>query len=314
MHRHRVFIDQMRYTLPLRYIESITRAGSIRKAAEDLSITASALNRRILAMEEELGVSLFERLPQGVRLTSAGELFLQMSRMHLADLDRVKSQIADLKGVRRGHISIACSQALLSSFIPQQIAKYRNMHPGVTFNVLARDRSDAEDAVINMQADLAVVFEPTLQVDFQVIHAESQPIYAILPVDHPLSGKTVIRLGECLNYDLALPKSTIGVRYLLEDALKAGVRKLEPVLESDNFETLRYYAKYEQVITFQIAVGLPEKENSNGLVFIPLDQNDVPPGIMYVGQLRHRALPVAAAKFANQLSEALAKTGITLIE
>ena len=49
-------------------------------------------------MEEELGVSLFERLPQGVRLTSAGELFLQMSRMHLADLDRVKSQIADLKG------------------------------------------------------------------------------------------------------------------------------------------------------------------------------------------------------------------------
>jgi DNA-binding transcriptional LysR family regulator len=265
-------------------------------------------------MEEELGVSLFERLPQGVRLTSAGELFLQMSRMHLADLDRVKSQIADLKGVRRGHISIACSQALLSSFIPQQVAKYRSMHPGVTFSVLARDRSDAVDAVINMQADLAVVFEPTRQVDFQVIHAESQPIYAILSADHPLSSKTTIRLGECLNYDLALPKSTIGVRYLLEDALKADARKLEPVLESDSFETLRYYARYEQVITFQIAVGLPEKEDSSGLVYIPLDQNDVNPGIMYVGQLRHRALPVAAAKFANQLSEALDETVNTLSE
>ena len=176
----------MRYTLPLRYVEAINKAGSIRKAAERLSITASALNRRILMMEEELGVELFERQPKGVCLTSAGELFLQMSRMHLADLERVKSQIADLTGVRRGHISIACSQALAASFVPKQIARYRKKYPGVTFNVFVRDRAEAERAVITMQADIGIVFEPTRQSDFRVIHTELQPLYAILHRQHPL--------------------------------------------------------------------------------------------------------------------------------
>lgn len=295
----------MRYTLPLKYVQSITKAGSIRKAAEQLAITASALNRRILTMEEELGVDLFERQPKGVRLTSAGELFLQMSRMHLADLEKVKSQIADLTGVRRGHVSIACSQALLSSFMPQQIAKYRSKHPGVTFNVLMRDRAAAEEAVITMQADLAIVFEPTRQTDFQVIHAQRQPIYAILHASHPLSSRLNLRLTDCLDYDLALPESDIGVRYLLETALKNSSRKLEPVLESNSFEVLRNYALHEQIITFQIAVGLSEINNSSGLVMIPLNSKDVPPGIMILGQLRQRTLPVAAAKFANQLAEAL---------
>ena len=46
-------------------------------------------------------------------------------------------------------------------------------------------------------------------------------------------------------------------------------------------------------------------QGSNGLVAIPVDLKDVPPGIMSIGQLRQRTLPVAAAKFANQLTEAL---------
>lgn len=295
----------MRYTLPLRYVDAITKAGSIRKAAERLSITASALNRRILMMEEELGVELFERQPKGVCLTSAGELFLQMSRMQLADLERVKSQIADLKGVRRGHVSIACSQALASSFVPKQIARYREKYPAVTFNVFVRDRAAAEMAVITMQADIGIVFEPTRQSDIQVIHTELQQLYAILHRQHPLANRTSLRLGECLNYHVALPASPIGVRHLLEVALKNSSRNLEPVLESDSFDLLRHYAQYEDVVTFQIAVGLDEVRGSADLVAIPLDPKDVPSGIMIIGQLRQRTLPVAAAKFAYQLTEAL---------
>lgn len=295
----------MRYTLPLKHIEAVARHGSIRKAAEVLSITSTSLNRRILSMEEELGVDLFERLPRGVRLTSAGELFLQSARMHLAELERVKGQISDLKGVRRGHISIACSQALLPSFLPEQIAIYRKKHPGVTFNVLLRDRTAAEQALVDMTSDLAIVFEPVQLADFQIIHTEPQPIYAVMSNQHPLGSKEKIRLGDCLEYPLALPLAPIGVRYLLEVAMQNNPLKLEPVLESDSFEFLRYHAIHEQVITFQIAVGLPVKADLLGLVARQLDSRDVPPGFLYLGQLRGRTLPVAAAKFANQLIEAL---------
>ena len=115
----------MKHLLPLTYIDAVFKAGSIRKVAETLAITSTALNRRILAMEEELGVLIFERLARGVRLTTAGEILIHHIREQLTDMERVKSQIADLTGERRGHVSIACSQALLSFFLPEQIAVYR---------------------------------------------------------------------------------------------------------------------------------------------------------------------------------------------
>ena len=57
----------MKHLLPLTYINAVSKAGSIRRAAENLAITSTALNRRILAMEDELGVPIFERLARGVR-------------------------------------------------------------------------------------------------------------------------------------------------------------------------------------------------------------------------------------------------------
>jgi DNA-binding transcriptional LysR family regulator len=129
---------------PLQFVDAIARAGSIRKAAEGLAITSTALNRRLLALEEELGVPIFERLPRGVRLSTAGELLIHHLRSQAADFEKLKGQLADLRGERRGHVSIACSQAFLPYFLPEQIGRYRREHPGVSFGVRVRDRAAAE--------------------------------------------------------------------------------------------------------------------------------------------------------------------------
>ena len=70
----------------LRYFDHVARHGSIRKAAEALHVVSSALNRRILDLEAELGSPLFERLPRGVRPTAAGELFLNYVRRSMREL------------------------------------------------------------------------------------------------------------------------------------------------------------------------------------------------------------------------------------
>jgi len=97
----------MRFMTSLKFIDVVAREGSIRKAADKLAITSTALNRRILQIEDEIGQPLFERLPGGVRLNTAGEIFVQHIRSQFADLARVQSQIADLSGIRRGHVQIA---------------------------------------------------------------------------------------------------------------------------------------------------------------------------------------------------------------
>jgi len=295
----------MRHLQPLEYFNAIVAAGSIRKAAETLSITSTALNRRLLAIEEELGVDLFERLPKGVQLSAAGEILLLHIREQIADMARVKSQISDLKGERRGHVAIACSQAILTSFLPVEISKYRSQHPFVTFSVQVRDRVAAEEALLDRSADLALVFEPVQLADFQTLLAVKQSVWVLMLKDHPLAHKPILRLRECLRFPVGLPTKQYGVRHILEASARRISLNLAPVVESDSFDYLRYQAVEEGIITFQIEIGLPLNLESIGLVACKLDERDVPDGMLYVGQLKGRTLPVAGAKFANQILAAL---------
>jgi hypothetical protein len=96
------------------------------------------------------------------------------------------------------------------------------------------------------------------------------------------------------------------VRHLLEAAVRRSSLKLQPVVESDSFEFLRHHALAENILSFQIPIGLPANYQSHNLVSRPLDERDVPPGVLYFGQLRGRTLPVAAARFANQMLETFA--------
>lgn len=297
----------MRHQTTLHYIDAIARSGSIRRAADALAITSTALNRRVLALEAELGVPVFERLPRGVRLTAAGEILIHHIRAQLSDMERVKSQIADLSGERRGHVAIACSQALLPYFLPEQIARYRTEHPKVTFSVSLRDRAAAEAALADHSVDLALVFEPVRMAEFHTLAMVPQPICAIMAADHPLWDKPTLRLRDCLAYPVGLPTAPYGVRHLLDLAQMRMSFKLEPALESDSFEFLRAYPAAERLISFQIPIGLPDPALSAAapLRHRPLDERDVPAGVLHLGHLRGRTLPVAAARFADQMTRAL---------
>ncbi len=295
----------MRQLTPLHYIDAIVRAGSIRQAAETLSITSTALNRRVLALEDELGVPIFERLPRGVRLSTAGELLIHHIRTQASDFEKLKSQIADLAGARRGRVAIACSQALLPDFLPEEIAAYRRVHPLVTFEVQLRDRAAAEQALVDHAADVALVFEPVRLGDVQVLAAVRQPVHAVMRPGHPLAAQDVLRLRDCARYPVALPGLRYGVRHLIDLALRRSSIVLDVVIEADSFEFLRRYPANDDTVSFQIPIGLPRSVGPDPIVTRPLDTRDVPEGLIYLCQLRGRTLAVAAAKFAAQLERAL---------
>ena len=298
----------MRHLLLFRHIDEVVKSGSIRKAAEVLAITPSALNRQILAVEEELGVQIFERLPRGVRLSTAGELLVHHIRNQVSDFVRLQSQIADLSGVRRGHVSIACSQALLPYFLPKQIERYRSDHPGVTFSVAVRDREAAEQSLVDYSSDVALIFEPVRLADCQTLLTIRQPIHAVLAADHPLANKEQLGLEDIIAFPLALPSLPYGVRSLLDAAASRKNIQLQAAIQSDSFEFLRHVVHHGHTITFQIEIGLPMPDEVDlGVVRRPLRGRDVPPGRLHLTQLKGRSLPVAAARFADQLQSTFAQ-------
>jgi len=311
----------MRHLLPLHYIDTVARSGSIRRAAGKLSITSTALNRRILAMEDELGVPIFERLPRGVRLSTAGELLIQHIRSQIADMERVKSQIADLSGARRGHVSIVCGQALLPYFISEQIALYRKEHPAVTFSVRVCDRKAAVEQLTSFDADLSVVFEPFRTAEFQPLGRVEQSIKALMSASHPLAAKQKLGWSDLLSTPVVLPTASNGMRYLLDDAMLRKGDELEKVIESDNFDFIRNYLIHEHCVSFQLPIGIkpvggeqggPDNAglagvdgDGDGIISRNIDDRAVPGGNLFVAQLKGRVLPVAAALFANAVVKAL---------
>lgn len=295
----------MKYLKTFELIEAVVRAGSIRKAAEDTNLTASALNRRIQNFEQEFGWPIFERLPRGMRLNPAGELFMLHIRSQRTDLARMQSQVADLSGERRGHVSIACSQATIPYFLPEQIAVYRAAHPGVTFSVNIRDRAQAEKDLASFSSDLALVFEPIHMAEFEVLYALPQAIHCVFRCDSSLAKKQELRIRDCLQQKLVLPSEAYGVRHLLEMAAKQKGHALRPAVETESFELIRHYVTHEDAIGFQIPIGLDINRQST-IAHRPLSPKDVPVGQLLLGQMKGRTLPVASAKFVQQLVQALA--------
>lgn len=293
----------MRNLLIYKYVDAVARTGSIRKAADQLAITPSALNRRILALEQELGVPIFERLGRGVRLSTAGEILIHMFRQQLADVERVKSQLADLSGLRRGHVSIACSQALLPYFLPQEIHTYQDAHPDVTFGIQIRDGDQAEESLLNYSADLALVFEPLPLADFQTILRVRQPIHAVMSRTHPLADQDSVKLSQCIEYPLALPSQPYAVRNVLEVASARLSIKMRPAVEAESYIFLRNFARMQNAITFEIKIGVPQNVIDTSVVSVPLESPGLSDGLLHLAQLRGRPLSVAAARFADQLSD-----------
>ena len=287
-----------------KYVDKIAKTGSIRQAAEQLYITPSALNRRLLALEQELGVKVFERLGRGVRLSTAGELFIDHIRKHLSETETLKSQIEDLSGLRRGHVTIACTQAALPFFIPNEIQKYQKKFPQVNFSVLNKDGTEAAIALLNHTADIALVFDQLRQSDFQTASAIPQSVHAIMAKNHYLASKSQVSISECLNYPLALPTQKYGLRKTLENIFDKLLTRITPTIEADSYVFLQNYISNSNAIGFELEIGMPQK-NSNVLISRPVKLPQDTSVLIYINHLRSRNLPIAASKFALQLADTL---------
>lgn len=289
----------------LRYVDEIARAGSIRGAAERLHVAPSAVNRRLLDLEDELGTPLFERLPRGMRLSAAGELFIDYVRSRAAALDQVRSRIEELRGLRRGTVRVAISQALAPSFLAPVIAGFRRSHPLVDFQVRVFDHGQALTALRAFEIDLALVFNLPAHpgVERQVLL--EQRLHAIMHAQHPLAraGRGGLRLRECAEWPLALPDRDTGGRQMLERFLARSSVRLRPVIESNSFEFLRSCLDDRETISFQIAIGAVT--GASGLAARVVDDAGFPRGDLVLAYLAERQLPTIAHAFAEAVRDAM---------
>jgi len=291
-----------------KYVEAIARTGSIRKAANEFSITPSALNRRLLALEDELEVKIFERIANGMRLNQSGEIIVSLFRSQLSEINNLKSQLADFSGFKRGQISIICSQALLPYFLPTQIDQFQEKFADIKFNINVGDGEKAISYLRDFKSDLALIFEPVRSNYIETISTISQPIQAVMSLNHPLSKFKSINLKDCINYPLALPPSPYAVREILETAASEESLNLKPTVEAESYIFLHnFVARKTNTISFEVEIDVPKQTLNRSISTVPLNLSKSYQGQIHLLKLQGRTFSGATEKFIEQLLEVFNK-------
>lgn len=289
------------------YLDAVAAAGSIRKAASRLNVASTSLNRKILEIEQELGLPMFERLPRGVRLTSAGEVILTAIRRNIADVETANAQIRQLQGLVRGNVSIGVAHSVENDFIQRAIISFQDHHPGVHFKLMVGATGDLVRALMSDETDLLLAHDPTPNKDIEEIAVAPQPLFAMMRPEHPLAERSKLRLSDCLPFPLALGPKSFGGRGLLEAVVARHSLTLNMVLEANTMNALKAYAKRTNAICFQFEVGTREEVAAGALKAIPLTDPELRGGRLVFAARRDRSLPLPALSFVETIKQVMSQ-------
>jgi DNA-binding transcriptional LysR family regulator len=287
------------------YFDAIVRSGSIRGAADSLRIAASALNRRVLDLEREAGIVLFERSPGGVRLTPAGEIFAGHVRRVLRDIREVATRIDEISGDANGHVAIGSAESAAIDVLPGFMAAFQEQAPGTRFTVAVGPPRTLLTDLLEDRVDLILTHEEPTQADVAVIAAAPMPFCAMMRTGHELADRRRLRIADAKPFPVVLAAENLAARALVEATLSALSLQLQPVLVTNMFEVMKTYVRQTDAVSFQFHLAPFSRRAPDGLVAVPLTDPQLAQARLVLAARRGRRLSAAAGAVRDRLAALL---------
>jgi DNA-binding transcriptional LysR family regulator len=281
----------------LRYFTSVARHGSIREAAEELHVAQSALSRQVQKLEGEFGVPLFERHARGVRLTPAGEILLRHAQQSLRQLERVRSELDALKGLRRGTINVRSIESLMPHLLPHAVTRFSERHPEIRFEITVEGSDQVVAAVREGRTDIGFAFYPPAEPELATAFKMREPLVAVMAAGHPLARRPRVSLADCLAYPIASPMKNTGSRILIDLACKAVGIHIGPTLETNSIPLRVGFVRVNHGITFLSRLSAWDALRSGDFVAVPIRDRLVNSATIDAITHASRQLPLAVEEF-----------------
>ncbi len=184
----------------LQMLREVARRGTIRAAAEAMSVTPSAVSQQLRILEVEAGVLLLERKGRLVRLTEAGEMLVRHADTITAAITAAESDLAATQHEIAGTLRVAAIPTAARAVLPAAIASLGRAHPGL--RLMLRDLETAESlpALAADEVDLAVVDEydeatRIREPGIELMDLLTEPLFVALPPGHPAGDGPVPLAG-----------------------------------------------------------------------------------------------------------------------
>lgn len=290
----------------LRYFEAVAEEGSIRRASERIHISASAVNRQILKLEDQFGVPLFERHPEGMRLTEAGKLVLRHARNTLHEFGRLRGDIDNLVDVVSGGVTVATLDNPTVQFLPEAVAQFVALHPKAQVRVASCDSVEAMHSVCQGTADLGLTFSPVCHRGITVLKHVECPMCVVMRPDHELASRASVSLEECGAHRLIYQDPADAMQLSVGNEMEAFKRVHKPTAVSNTRAMVKHLLLEGVGISFSTKLEFSEALAEGSLIAVPLEGKRMSELRLCLVAPAQRLPTVAGNAMADHLQKALA--------
>jgi DNA-binding transcriptional LysR family regulator len=185
-------------------LREVVARGSFSAAAHALSLTQPAVSRQVSLLERQVGTQLVRRTQRGALPTEAGRVAVAHAEAVLGRLALAEQDLAELAGLRRGHVRVGHFFTAFALLAPEIVARMGAARPGLTMEHELVDRATALQRLAAGQLDIAVVFEhgfapqPAAD-DVELVTLFEDPVRVLLPAGHPKARRRRLRAEDLRN-------------------------------------------------------------------------------------------------------------------
>lgn len=286
----------------LRYFLAVAEQNHFTRAAAKLHVSQPTLSHQIRQLEGQVSLPLFDRVGRRVKLTAAGELLLPHARRAIRALEEAQTALGELHGLHRGEIKVGIVQTVNACVIPEIVGRFSLAHPGIRVTCSELSVDEIEVGLQSGRLDLGISFLPASRKDMDGEKLFTEELVAVVPNNHPVAKRSVIRVRDLAKYPLVLLSGKYCTRQLIDRAfVEAGVTP-EIQVEMNSVESILATVRSARLVT--LLPSLAMCQTRPGLKAVAL-KNPTPRRTVGLLWLRGAHRRIAAEAFAKVTLEAL---------
>jgi DNA-binding transcriptional LysR family regulator len=221
---------------------AVAEERSFRKAAEELYLTQPAVSLQIKALEEDIGVQLFDRTGAHITLTEAGRVLLECSKKVESLLIQAEHEIAALSGEHAGQLALGASTTIAQYVLPGLLGEFCCEHPRVHPTLFSGNTERIVEAVEKQKIALGFIEGPARSRDVKTEPFLEDELVLIASTAHEWADRASVSSSEIAAIPLLMRERGSGTRHVIEMALeRQGVKRssLHIVMELDSTEAIK---------------------------------------------------------------------------
>lgn len=212
---------------------AVADSGSLTRAAEECNVALSALSETIKQIEEDTGVTLFDRSQRPLVVTQFGEYFVRDAREILARFNQSVRGMRDFGGKERGRIAISGSPSMVALFAIPTMQAFLRLHPGIEFSVHSENAKQVQESVRKGLTEIGIheKWEDGAGLGHQPLITDRYGL--ICSPHHPFASRRSVRLEELKEELFVLLTSDSGIRYRIESSVALRGKIMSKIETSD---------------------------------------------------------------------------------